>query len=107
MSRKLRQHSDPPATSHPVPETPSSAPPPTPDPIPPAEPKKVCCRTCAYGQDLSLGQGHRRCRANPPQAHYLSRFFGEGPGAGVHAVAMWPVVADTDSCGHWQSYDVS
>jgi hypothetical protein len=67
-------------------------------------PVKIICATCAYGQDLSLAK-LRRCRANPPQAHYLSRFYGEDQTAGVHALAMWPQVKDDDSCGAWQSMD--
>lgn len=65
----------------------------------------VCCKTCTYGQDISFGIGGRRCRALPPQAHYLSRFYGDGPSSGVNAIGMWPVVKDTDSCGAWQSME--
>lgn len=68
---------------------------------------KIQCSTCTFGQDLKLGGGQRRCRALPPQAHYLSRHYGDGPESGALAIAMWPVVADTDACGIWQSYDVS
>lgn len=82
--------------------------------LPAAAPVKVQCASCQYGQDRSLGasadrggKGQRRCRANPPQAHYFSRSFGDGSDSGIHAIAMWPVVQDTDACGHWQNVDLS
>lgn len=74
--------------------------------LPADAPVKVQCSTCQYGQDTTLG-GLRRCRANPPQAHFVNRMFGDKTTSGAHAIGMWPVVEDWDACGHWQNVDLS
>lgn len=77
-----------------------------PEPDAPAAGIKPSCASCTYGQDKTLG-GLRRCRANPPQAHFVNRMWGDNTTAGVHAIAMWPAVESHDFCGHWQNVDLS
>jgi hypothetical protein len=119
MSRKPPKHTDPRTLSRPAdPPAPQSQPPttdpglvaagPSPESQPAAAPQpvKLSCATCTYGQDTALA-GQRRCRAQPPQAHYLSRFFGTDQSSGVHALAMWPQVKDDDHCGAWEPVDAA
>lgn len=75
-----------PAAPQPVPET------------PPTSTRKgpIRCKFCLWGQDISLGPDLRRCRRNPPTAHYQNRQVGHA--SGVIALGMFPTVADQDYC---------
>jgi len=62
----------------------------------PARKGPIRCAACLWGQDISLGPDLRRCRRNPPTAHYQNRQVGHA--SGVIALGMFPTVADQDYC---------
>lgn len=75
-----------PAADQPVPETPPT----------PARKGPIRCKNCLWGQDVSLGEGQRRCRHNPPTPHYQNRMVGHS--SGVIALGMFPTVSNDDYC---------